>query len=224
MGAHKDTKLMKNLLLRLGYRLEDIRILIDLEGIPLEDQPTRDNILSAMETLVNNAVPGDHLVFLFSGHGEQLATGDIHEIDGHDEIIPMDAGELDKPIDNAPLWSNYIVDDEFRAIFGRLPYGVRCALVFDCCNSGTAADLPDVTDDIDIVHKHHGPLRQPNWQDEPQGPEPMLNGPSLTSWSACRDGDSAPGNNAGGILVRAFCKALKRVDPEDSNSYLWSTT
>ncbi|KAI0631106.1 peptidase C14 [Trametes polyzona] len=144
-GAHEDPKTLRKLLVDIyGYREEDITILID----DPEEQyvwPTRENILAAMRDLVQDAQPGDHFVFSFSGHGSQVVNEDGTEEDGLDEIlIPVDA-VLD-PATN--MFQDYIKDDEVRKIIvDSLPSGSRCVMIFDCCHSGTASDLPSVFSD-----------------------------------------------------------------------------
>lgn len=84
-------------------------------------------ILTALNAMVNSAVPGnnDKFVFFFSGHGSQVRDVSGDEADGWDEVIC--------PID----WPQYISDDDLRAIFGRLPADATLDVFFDCCHSGT---------------------------------------------------------------------------------------
>jgi uncharacterized caspase-like protein len=53
--------------------------------------PTRANIMRELEWLVWDAVPGDSLFFMFSGHGGQEEDQNGDEDDGFDEtILPSD--------------------------------------------------------------------------------------------------------------------------------------
>ncbi|KAF9653531.1 hypothetical protein BDM02DRAFT_3182547 [Thelephora ganbajun] len=126
-----------------GYRPENITILTDAKGT--NRPPTRDNIVASMHELVRDAQAGDHLVFHFSGHGSQvLAPPDhVEEVDGWDELIwPCDVrAYLD--YEETIQVDNYILDDDIKKfLVDPLPAGVRLAILFDCCSSGTAADLP----------------------------------------------------------------------------------
>ncbi|KAI0763098.1 peptidase C14 [Trametes elegans] len=141
-GAHEDPKRLRQLLMDVyDYKDENIVILID---DPAREYvwPTRENILAAMRDLVRDAQPGDHLVFSFSGHGGQVKNEDGTEEDGLDEtLIPVDASY------NAEngTFGGYIKDDDIRRIIvDPLPSGAHCVMIFDCCHSGTASDLPSV--------------------------------------------------------------------------------
>ncbi|OSD01481.1 peptidase C14 [Trametes coccinea BRFM310] len=145
IGAHKDPHALRKVLIDLfGYKDENIKILIDDESGQY-DMPTRENILAAMRDLVKDAQPGDRFVFSFSGHGSQVVNEDGTEEDGYDEtLIPLDATW------NADTneFENYIKDDDIRGILvNDLPSGSHLTMVFDCCHSGTASDLPSVFSD-----------------------------------------------------------------------------
>jgi hypothetical protein len=143
-ATHKDSVMMSGLLQEyFGYRPENIQILTDAKGS--DKLPTRENIISSMHELVGGAQPGDRLVFHFSGHGSQVPAPPEHveETDGFDEVIwPCDVqGSLDE--DGTLQVEDYILDDDIKKILvDSLPAGVRLAIVFDSCSSGTCADLP----------------------------------------------------------------------------------
>jgi hypothetical protein len=70
-------------------------------------------------------------VFQYAGHGTQLDDLDGDETDALDEAIcPVDFHE-----------GAYIVDDDFAAVFARIPDGVSLTCFFDCCHSGTNTRL-----------------------------------------------------------------------------------
>jgi hypothetical protein len=96
-------------------------------------QPTRTNILWALQWLVYDTAEGDSLVFHFSGHGGQQRTLDMgDEPDGLDEtILPMDH-----------LVAGEITDNEMNEILVRnAPNGVKVTAIMDCCHSGSMLDL-----------------------------------------------------------------------------------
>jgi hypothetical protein len=128
MGCVNDVENMHDLLSSLfGFGAEDIRILTDGDATTL-------NILKALEMLVFEAKPGDHLVFHYSGHGSQVPDTSGDEKDGADEILcPYD---LD--------WrENVIKDDDLNRIFQSVPKGVHVEVFLDSCHSGTGLKTMD---------------------------------------------------------------------------------
>lgn len=61
-GAVNDVYVMREVLLRSGYGSQNVKILVD-------EQATRGAILEALATAVRRAIPGDQVLFYFSGHG-----------------------------------------------------------------------------------------------------------------------------------------------------------
>lgn len=132
-GCINDVRNMQNFLIQKGgYRSEDMVILTD-DAQNIMSIPTRNNILRAMEWLVQGAAPGDSLFFHYSGHGGEEKDLDGDEVDGMDECIyPVDFQQ-----------SGSIIDDIMHDIMvKRLPAGCRLTAIFDSCHSGTALDLP----------------------------------------------------------------------------------
>jgi metacaspase-1 len=107
---------------------ENIRVITDTTEI----KPTRKNILEAIQWLVSDIHPGQHVFFHYSGHGGQLidkngAQKSIFE----NCICPYNNGKLE-----------IITDDEIRVLLAnKIPAGSKCFAVIDACNSGTAMDL-----------------------------------------------------------------------------------
>jgi len=117
---------------RYNFAWDDMVILTDDQKNPAA-QPTRANILRAMQWLVNGAQPNDNLFIHYSGHGGQTEDLDGDEEDGMDETIyPVDFKQ-----------AGMIVDDEMHWIMVKpLPPGCRLTAIFDCCHSGSVLDLP----------------------------------------------------------------------------------
>lgn len=107
--------------------------------------PTRKNIENAMKSLLVGAQPGDHFVFHFSGHGALVPNFDGTEKSGYDEVIwPVD---IEYKGDESSI-DNYIKDDEIHDLLvEHVPVGAHFMMVFDCCHSGTMADLPNTSED-----------------------------------------------------------------------------
>ncbi|KAF8896346.1 peptidase C14 [Infundibulicybe gibba] len=111
-----------------GYKKEDIVMLTDDATNPRQ-LPTKANILSAMQWLVNGAAPNDSLFFHCGlGHGGQVKDHDGDEGDGYDEVI--------YPV---CFQNGEIVDDLMHKIMVKpLPAGCRLTAIFDSCHSGSA--------------------------------------------------------------------------------------
>ncbi|KAI0729872.1 peptidase C14, caspase domain-containing protein [Fomitopsis betulina] len=144
-GTPNDPKILSDLLVEVyNYKREDILILLDDDASP-HPPPTRENIERAMKELVADAQPGDHFVFHFSGHGAQVPNLDGTEKSGFDDVIwPADV----KFFPDDGNFDNYIKDDEIHDVLvNHVPVGAHFMMVFDCCHSGTMADLPYESED-----------------------------------------------------------------------------
>mmetsp|Transcript_34745 Transcript_34745/g.63172 ORF Transcript_34745/g.63172 Transcript_34745/m.63172 type:complete len:1225 (-) Transcript_34745:64-3738(-) len=96
--------------------------------------PTKANMLASMHWLTQGAGAGDELFLHYSGHGGQQADANGDEgVGGKDDtLIPCDFQS-----------SGQITDDElYSLLVESLPAGVRLWVIFDCCHSGSALDLP----------------------------------------------------------------------------------
>ncbi|KUI73678.1 Metacaspase-1 [Cytospora mali] len=145
-GCINDVQNVSNFLIEnYHYKREDMVILTDDQANPVL-QPTKQNILRAMNWLVNGAQPNDSLFFHYSGHGGQTKDLDGDEEDGYDEVIyPVDFKQR-----------GHIVDDEIHAILVKpLQPGVRLTSIFDSCHSGSVMDLP-------YLYSTKGVLKEPN--------------------------------------------------------------
>ncbi|KAK8861765.1 metacaspase-1 [Kwoniella newhampshirensis] len=136
----------KFLIERYNYRAEDIVMLTDDARNPRQI-PTRANMISAMNWLVQGAQPNDALFFHYSGHGGQTEDLDGDEDDGYDEVIyPLDFKQ-----------AGHIVDDErnHNIMVRPLPAGCRLTAIFDSCHSGSCLDLP-------YIYSTEGTIKEPN--------------------------------------------------------------
>ncbi|KAF2190804.1 Metacaspase-1A [Zopfia rhizophila CBS 207.26] len=164
-----------------GYRWEDMVVLTE-EQQSERGQPTRENILRAMQWLVRDAQPNDALFFHYSGHGGSTKDLDGDEQDGNDEVIyPVDFQK-----------AGHIVDDEIHHIMVKpLQPGVRLTAIFDSCHSGSALDLP-------YLYSTQGVLKEPNLAKE-------AGAGLLNAFSAYSQGDM------GGIAKGIFGFAKKAM-------------
>lgn len=138
-GATNDVALMRDVLVRKGFGLENMTILADrIEGGRL---PTRGNILAAVDAVVEKAKPGDFVYLHFSGHGTQqpavrLPADADPEPDGKSEVfLPIDVGHWD---DSRATVENAIVDHELVSRLKRLlSKGAFVWSVIDACHSAS---------------------------------------------------------------------------------------
>lgn len=126
-GCINDTLTFANLLTtQFGYDASNISFMTDETPV----KPTRANILNGFSSLLSNAQVGDHLFFLYSGHGTQKNNNNN----------PNPADKIDECI--YPLDGGIITDVEFkRMIDANLKAGVTLVAIFDSCFSGTIMNL-----------------------------------------------------------------------------------
>ena len=99
----------------LGF---DVEVLVDY-------QVTRANMENKLIFLAEEAVPGDFIVWSYSGHGTNYYDVNSDE-DGYDEAIYPDE-----------LW----LDDDIRKILDLFQVGVHLTVIFDSCFSDNSTDL-----------------------------------------------------------------------------------
>lgn len=121
MGCVTDVKDIRSMLLERGFKNKYIRVVTD-------EQATKNNVLNLLEEMIVQSVPGDELVFHFSGHGSQVPDINGDEVDKLDEVlIPYDFS-----------WDGgYISDDDIAERFRKIPDGVHMSMISDSCHSGT---------------------------------------------------------------------------------------
>jgi hypothetical protein len=122
-GCVNDTTNIRDILLKYyGFTVNDTRVLVDARA-------TKSAIMDRLNWLVKDAKAGDRLLFHFSGHGSQIRDRDGDELkDQLDEIICPHDMDWD---------GTYIVDDDLKAVFSKLPAGARLEVLLDSCHSGT---------------------------------------------------------------------------------------
>jgi hypothetical protein len=116
-----DARAMSKIADQLGFR-----------SLVLEnEQATVGNFTTFMRQASTTLSAGDTLLVTFSGHGSQIPdTGADAEADGLDETLCFH--------------DRMLVDDEFYALLGSLPEGIRVVCCFDSCHSGTVAKQLDI--------------------------------------------------------------------------------
>lgn len=130
-GCHQDVQNMEHFLASRGDPTDpsSMVILTDARSGPF--YPSGHNILAAMDWLVSE--PGCRLFLHYSGHGGQVKDPDGDRDSGYDDtIVPVDfeqSGQLDS-------------DTLHRRLVSKLPPTSTLFIIFDCCHSGSAIELP----------------------------------------------------------------------------------
>lgn len=120
----------------------------DETKLVLEKEATTRGIMDGLRWLVAGAVPGDVLVFHYSGHGSQIRS--TIEPDGLDEIIcPIDLNWRDK----------VITDNELKQVFNGVPNGVNVSIILDCCHSGSGLDQDNTMEAARVQLHQEEPLK-----------------------------------------------------------------
>ncbi|MCG5062222.1 MAG: caspase family protein [Limnoraphis sp. WC205] len=130
-GCGNDIELISKIIQEnFGFAVDRITILRNEEA-------TRENILKAMDILVQRAGIDDIVVIHYSGHGSQMTDREGDEKDGLDEtIVPYDSGRH-------PEENRDITDDEIYLRLLRLGEKTpHITLIFDCCHSATMSRDP----------------------------------------------------------------------------------
>lgn len=121
-GCVNDVENMREILTKYyGFLADDVRVLTD-------DRATKAAILERLSWLIGEAVPGDVLVFHYSGHGSQVRDREGDELEDQlDEILcPYDLN-----------WDDPLTDDVLGAMFDKVPVGASLIMICDACHSGT---------------------------------------------------------------------------------------
>jgi len=128
-GCHNDVAKVQEWIGKRGFSAdpESQRVLMD-DGVATS--PTKANIWSALQWLVEGAQPGDALFVHFSGHGGQVGNEDGLGFD--QTLIPVDHKKAGSILD----------EDILSRVIMPLPKGVDMFCVMDCCHSGSIMDLP----------------------------------------------------------------------------------
>lgn len=110
----------------------------------LNQDATRAAILSTFTALVDEAQPGDTLLFYYTGHGARLFDQSGQQLSGYNStIVPYDARDPALPADRG----GDILDNELRELIAAATgLGVNVVTIFDSCNSGSATRSPWIED------------------------------------------------------------------------------
>ncbi len=134
-GCHQDVENIHRFISSIGYPTDQRSQVIMRDDEHTDPNgrffPTGANMLAAMQWLVSE--PGTCNFLHYSGHGGQVADTDGNRVSGFDStIVPYDfesKGQIPSGVIHKTLVS-------------RLPPRSTLFMIFDCCHSGSAAELP----------------------------------------------------------------------------------
>uniref|UniRef100_A0A7S1JFA8 Peptidase C14 caspase domain-containing protein n=1 Tax=Eutreptiella gymnastica TaxID=73025 RepID=A0A7S1JFA8_9EUGL len=160
-----------------GWQTDDnhMKIMTD-DGIGVN--PTRDNVIEALNWFVGDAEPGDSLFMQFSGQGV-LEEGCVL------------TAELDVVLE----------EEVFDIVANRLPPGVRLTVLADCCQPMTILQMPK-------NYYNDGGLRSHSispWYRPVEFPADIV---VFSMYPAGRGAHVPPGNVMGGAVSNAFMAML----------------
>ncbi|MEY2527114.1 MAG: metacaspase [Verrucomicrobiota bacterium] len=121
-GCVNDVFLMSSVLQEIGFKPDEIRVVLD-------ERATRSAIRERIDWLLDATADGQERVLYYSGHGAQLPDYNAAEkIDHVDECLA--------PYDFHWTQDSAITDDDFVQYYSALPYDAKFFTIFDCCHSG----------------------------------------------------------------------------------------
>jgi Caspase domain len=126
-----DARLMARVLReRFGFGEEGLRLLVD-------EDATREKILTALGDLLAQVRKGDSVVFYFSGHGSEVPDAEGDEPSGMDQtIVPHDSGRGKHP-------NRDVIDDEiYEWVLKVSAITTNLTIIADTCYSGTVTREP----------------------------------------------------------------------------------
>jgi len=132
-GCQQDVQNMSEFLDARGFPSDQSSRVVMTDAREGPFYPTGRNMLAAMDWLVSE--PQTICFLHYSGHGSQVKDPDGDRESGFDDtIVPVDFernGQLDS-------------DTLHRHLVSKLPRDSTLFIVFDCCHSGSAVELPFV--------------------------------------------------------------------------------
>jgi hypothetical protein len=149
-GCRQDVLNMIDFLTSRGFSNDSSSMVVLTDDRQGMFSPTGANILAAMDWLISE--PGYSLFLHYSGHGGQVKDPDGDRDSGFDDtIVPLDyktKGQLDSDTLHKRLVSKMADGCQLHGLCAHFcfiaPLLTLLLVVFDCCHSGSAIELPYV--------------------------------------------------------------------------------
>ena len=187
-GCYNDVNNYKQVLIKkFGYKDKNITVLFDKTNYIY---PTKNNIIKYINKLITRSHQEnfDEITIFYSGHGTSSpdTLNDPYEKDHQNEcIVPVDYNT-----------SGYIFDNEMNKLLSKFNIKTKIICIFDCCNSGTCADLPTC-----FLYENNKIIK-----DTFNGK--TMNNKNIFLLSGCKDNQETFDTNQNGLFTRSLIDTL----------------
>ncbi|KAL1669207.1 caspase domain-containing protein [Schizophyllum commune] len=206
-GCIQDTRDIQNYLMEYeGFEEVNIRVLTDEETTPEDMTPTRENILAAMQWLLEGAQQDDTLFFHSFGNLIRRSGTQVDDEENGDEIDHLDEALVPCGYqDDSDLITDDVIHEQLVV---PLPAGCRLTVsVLHSCTSGTVLDLPFVASYC--AHLCRWLHRKESVEHRPRAftrREMLSSCPDVISWSGCKDSHLAADSKT---MTKAFIDSMR---------------
>jgi len=214
MGVCDDMKNMRKWAVQTAG-FQQVRYVTDQcakgkQGMKAKEQlnsgkPAKADLQAAFKWLLQDACPGDTLLFHYSGHGTYLDNKSPSQCNNRDEALVLPKVGRDHPL--------MVGDEIFSGLVERVPAGVHLFAIVDACHSGTIFDLPWNWNHWNYLRSNRAKpsfqLGQFDWE-WAQSPEelgrsyPLQGSVSLITGSQAWQTSGDMGMAGGGVLTNAL--------------------
>jgi caspase domain-containing protein len=202
-----------------------------------QESATRDGIQSAMLKLVEDAQPGETVIFFYAGHGFAVDNREPPEGSTYEKMDPEDDGldeclvAVDATKPGSPGFADMVVRDDFvETILEKAVKKVRpdgkgngsVIFLFDSCHSGTISRSAKALGKVERTNLKYRAAPKPPKLNNPAILEASRHGAGSTGWvvlSACGPRQTAKEDPShGGDFTNALVTALEdpRLGPDST--------
>lgn len=199
-GIDKDVNMVRDVALKLGYKKDDIKVLLNKDA-------TLKNIQNAINTwLIQGVTENDQVLFYFSGHGSQIFDKNKDEADRADEVLVTHDSSL-----GARTLNNVLVDDMFNEMLEKIP-SENIFILIDACHSGTATR--SISSNVGVTPKfleYPGMPRTTRSVNFASKSIQNLNEGYYSALSAAQDNQRAQASSQGSFFTLGVSESIQRV-------------
>lgn len=203
-GIDKDVNMMREVALTLGYKPNEIKVLLDEEA-------TLENIRSTIDQwLVRGVGKDDHVLFYYSGHGTQIHDKDKDEADKADEVLVSHDAAL-----GINTLDNVFVDDMFNDMLAKID-SKNIFILIDACHSGTATRGVGGFSDVKPKYLQYPGMPQTSRSSSLMDKSISTSGDmNYAALSAAQDNQRAQASRKGSYFTRGIKDSVDRAKKEN---------